>query len=78
MSDFDFDSTVSLGLRDPAKPGSSPQIVFVGTLRTAVTIVLALPRADQDRAVITGPGLPEIGLPPPPFAEIALHPKFKR
>jgi hypothetical protein len=78
MSDFDFDSTVSLGLRDLDRPGSSPQIVFIGTLRTAVTIVLALPPSDQERAVITGPGLPEVGLPPPPFAEIALDPKFRR
>lgn len=75
--DFDFDGVVHLGLRDPVRPGSGPQIVFIGTLRTALTIVLALPPTDQARAVITGSGLPELGLPPPPFAEIALHPKFK-
>jgi hypothetical protein len=78
MLDFDFDSTVSLGLRDLNRPGSSPQIVFIGTLRTAITIVMALGPPDQERAVITGPGLPETGLPPPPLAEIAKNPGFKR
>ncbi len=68
--DFDFDEMVTLALRHEDDPSRSTT-VFVGTLRIAVTVAAALPAEVRERAVIVGPGLPEDGIPPPPFDILA-------